>query len=247
METKEKFERAKRLYETANADQKYVLERLFPELAESEDERIRKHLIGVVELYYGNTDEQEKKDCLAWLEKQGKNNMGISEETKKELEDNLNKALEKETPESCNEFLEKQDKQKPAWSEDELKVLNEIIEDYEKANKSFGGYQARIYWLKSLRDRVLPQQKQAWSEEDERNLDWLTTVCERIHYKSDPQVAPECALILRDWLDSLKDRYTWKPSDEQMDALHYVTNFDYGGYKAILVSLYEQLKKLRKE
>ena len=38
---------------------------------ESEDEKIRKHLIGVVELYYGQTDEQEKKDCLKWLEKQG--------------------------------------------------------------------------------------------------------------------------------------------------------------------------------
>ena len=38
---------------------------------------------------------------------------------------------------------------------------------------------------------------------------------------------------------------TWKPSDEQMDALHYVTNFDYGGHKSTLVSLYEQLKKLK--
>ena len=49
-----------------------VMTRVFPELKESEGERIRKHLIGVVELYYGNTDEQEKKDCLAWLEKQAK-------------------------------------------------------------------------------------------------------------------------------------------------------------------------------
>ena len=47
------------------------------------------------------------------------------------------------------------------------------------------------------------------------------------------------------WLKSLKERYTWKPSDGQMDALHYVTNFDYGGHKATLVSLYEQLKKLK--
>lgn len=39
-------------------------------------------------------------------------------------------------------------------------------------------------------------------------------------------------------------RSKWKPSDDQIDALHYVTNFDYGGYKAALVSLYEQLKKL---
>ena len=37
--------------------------------------------------------------------------MGISEATKQKLEDNLNKALEKETAESFNKFL---DEQKPA-------------------------------------------------------------------------------------------------------------------------------------
>jgi len=68
---------------------------IFPGLVESEEERIRKRLIGVVELYYGNTDEQEKKDCLAWLEKQGKNKpQGKSalEAIKEEKVDNANKA-----------------------------------------------------------------------------------------------------------------------------------------------------------
>ena len=73
METKEKFERAKRLYETANADQKYVLERLFPELAESEDERIRQLLISFVkyDMPDNYSDDFSKEDCLAWLEEQG--------------------------------------------------------------------------------------------------------------------------------------------------------------------------------
>ena len=44
---------------------------------------------------------------------------------------------------------------------------------------------------------------------------------------------------------SLRPQSQWKSSDEQMDARHYVTNFDYGGHKATLVSLYEQLKKLK--
>ena len=51
--------------------------------------------------------------------------------------------------------------------------------------------------------------------------------------------------IVGEWDFTIKKQ--WKPSEEQMDALRYVTNFDYGGYKAILVSLYEQLKKLREE
>lgn len=39
------LEEAKRLYKTANADQRDVLEKLFPELMGSEDEKIRKTLI----------------------------------------------------------------------------------------------------------------------------------------------------------------------------------------------------------
>lgn len=72
----DKLEEAKRLYETANADQKHILERLFPELKESEDERIRKELI----LYLGDMPEDTElrngvtnRDVLVWLEKQGEN------------------------------------------------------------------------------------------------------------------------------------------------------------------------------
>ena len=74
METKEKFEEAKRLYETANADQRYVLESLFPELKGNEDERIRKALIKFFTLSDDNADYQccgvHYKDIVAWLEKQ---------------------------------------------------------------------------------------------------------------------------------------------------------------------------------
>jgi len=46
------------------------LEEIFPELKESEDERIRKHLIDIVEIYWGKTNEPGKAADLAWLEKQ---------------------------------------------------------------------------------------------------------------------------------------------------------------------------------
>lgn len=75
MDYEKKYREVKELIEDCTPDKDgYIHVRpsdIFPELAENEDEMIRKHLIGVVELYYGNTDEQEKKDCLAWLEKQG--------------------------------------------------------------------------------------------------------------------------------------------------------------------------------
>lgn len=89
---------------------------IFPELKELEDERIRKELIslfqdcidGVNHRYTGS----DSRRWLDWLKKQGKNNMGISEAIKQKLEDNLNKALEKETPESWNKFLDEQGEQK---------------------------------------------------------------------------------------------------------------------------------------
>ena len=72
MTDKEKLEEAKRLYQTANADQRYVLEILFPELKEeSEDERIRKELIDIVAKSPITFAFEDKGKVLAWLEKQG--------------------------------------------------------------------------------------------------------------------------------------------------------------------------------
>lgn len=73
MDYKEKIKEAKRLYETANADQKYVLESLFPEIRESDDERIKKSLISYLH-GLGEFDYPDKKtyhDWLKWIEKQG--------------------------------------------------------------------------------------------------------------------------------------------------------------------------------
>lgn len=46
-----------------------MVEYIFPELAESEDERIRKELIQLIS--YMHDADHRKKDWLAWLEKQG--------------------------------------------------------------------------------------------------------------------------------------------------------------------------------
>ena len=77
MDRKEKLEVAKRLYETANADQKYVLESLFPELAETEDEKIKKELIEFVKSRGGF-----KQEYIAWLEKQGEQKSASKPEPK---------------------------------------------------------------------------------------------------------------------------------------------------------------------
>ena len=70
MTEKEKFEEAKRLYKTANSDQRYVLESLFPELKESEDEKIRKAIINTIEDCSPILSPEVQKRMIAWLEKQ---------------------------------------------------------------------------------------------------------------------------------------------------------------------------------
>lgn len=65
---KDFFEGKQKMY----SDVKQTLEYLFPELAESEDERIRKYLIDFVEQYGDNYYGQvAKASAITWLEKQG--------------------------------------------------------------------------------------------------------------------------------------------------------------------------------
>ena len=70
MTHEENLEDAKRLYKSANADQRYVLKRLFPELKESEDEKIRKEII----TYLSTVEDKELIPYESWvdlIEKQG--------------------------------------------------------------------------------------------------------------------------------------------------------------------------------
>ena len=71
MEQEDKLKEAKRLYLTANDDQRYVLESLFPELRESEDERIMEAIINTIEDCSAILSSENQKRMIAWLEKQG--------------------------------------------------------------------------------------------------------------------------------------------------------------------------------
>lgn len=83
------------------------------------------------------------------------------------------------------------------------------------------------------------EQKPAWSEEGEKMIEAAL------------QFAHEYGRHgLWCWLKSLKDKCTWKPSDEQMDALYNALSLanNCGEESAFdLRTLHEQLKKLRNE
>jgi len=87
------------------------------------------------------------------------------------------------------------------------------------------------------------EQPHAWSEEDETNL-------RRTEYAVMKFFGGDCSLV--DWLrKSLKDRYTWKPSDEQMEFLkkciEAYNEVTFPTEVRVLSSLYNDLKKLREE
>ena len=155
---------------------------------ESEDEKVRKEIIGFLDMI--NKDSLEARNFIAdrygdvipddmiptwiaWLEKQGSQNLANSAKTCK-------------------------DEQNPAWSEEDEHRYSDVIYFLETAKK---------------------------------------------HYASVSEIEASIS-----WLKSLKERYTWKPSDEQMDALDnfiYAVNPDTKKYGKIIISLYDDLKKLK--
>ena len=73
---KEALERAKKMFASKRSVivEKQALETIFPELAESEDERMRKELLDYLhtrQVVEGLTDTKVKMYWIAWLEKQG--------------------------------------------------------------------------------------------------------------------------------------------------------------------------------
>ena len=96
----------------------------------------------------------------------------------------------------------------------------------------------------------LIEKKSAWSEEDEYTLKGIIDEIE-----ANKNNAPDYDIKVYDrflvWLKSLKDRVQpqsrWKPSEEQMRALHDINltgNISYAGQGQLLIELYNDLKKL---
>ena len=250
----EAIERANELNYVSDKDslQRKTVDHIFPELKESEDERISKALIyfikqseikGTIRTYLGVTE----KEMLAWLEKQDKKDEEIL--ILKDQIESLH-AARIALKEVHKIELENQGEQKPAeWritDEDMFRTAVWHIKNSISKGKPDTITKSDILdWFITFKDRVQP--KQEWSEKDETALGDALWCCKLAASFAKDENDMGNVWYAETWLKSLKERYTWKPSDEQMDALHYVTNFDYGGHKAMLVSLYEQLKKLREE
>ena len=78
-------------------------------------------------------------------------------------------------------WLEKQGEQKTAWSEEDEEMCQETIDWFEKkcfpyALENENPARESIKWLKSLKNRVLPQPKQEWSEEEQVSEEFINAL-----------------------------------------------------------------------
>ena len=134
--------------------------------------------------------------------------------------------------------------QKQEWSEEDEKRLNAVIELLENTSAIHPNYSHRklIIWLQDLR----PQSKQEWSEEDEANFKWFDKFFRAESVIANGRDIPQDKYL---WFKSLRPQKNWKPSEEQMDALRYCYKYwsMRDGYKEVLESLYNDLKKLKED
>lgn len=223
---KEALERAKIAYKDEDRHLKATLERIFPVLKESEDEMIRKGLIEhLKELKEQSVEGSHLKRpehydaWIAWLEKHKKvdQKFNIGDTVcRKFYEDHTIKRIYYD----CND---------PVYvckNEEGLESHIPFSEQDEWELKETTNVKA----TKDTPNKVQPQPKQDWSEEDEKM--WLQIINEIEAIKSNSSTIFEknIAQDKIDWLKSLKDRVQPQPNQEWSEedeknwrhCLHYI-------------------------
>lgn len=94
-----------------------------------------------------------------------------------------------------------------------------------------------LVWLEKQRDK-----KPTWSEEDMAMLDSAIAFVEHSAFTT---IGKGKSSVVA-WLKSLKDRYTWKPSDEQMEICETPSN-SIKKIMPILKFFYQDLEKPMEE
>lgn len=169
----EAIERAESIYnETAipSATTKGICTYIFPELKESEDERISGNIIATIHLYYGEPLEYEAKEMIAWLEKQCEQKIKTPDESLGIDSDTYNKI--------ADECI--YGEQKPDWSEEieaAISLLKHIAEEQEKdyCPHNANALRKAAQYLESIR----PQNTWKPSDEHMNTLEYYmhTLVC----------------------------------------------------------------------
>ena len=227
-----------------------VLEDLFPELRESEDERVRKAILHLVksqkEQHFGiaTYDDINWLDMIAWLEKQGEQNKQHLYDIIIVLWDLLDKIdtfadLQIDDTNPDNPFRKIEDITQERHKFVKSDGYNLFIENFMITNdKNFEKQGEQKI------DEIQLQPKQEWSEEDEHCIELLLPIIDS------SSLIPKNRKKCKEFLNSLKPH--WKPSEEQMEALkNFIEAVETSNYAQLylqwltgLKSLYNDIKTL---
>ena len=244
----------------------------------SEWNDVVKCLINGMKFYYEDNEEAtwgtEKfsmrvKDILSWLEKQcgekpaNKVEARFGTNVAKEIftdsyesdDENVRKwllNLVQSLPDKGLIFSSYDDIEKAkvlAWIEKQDPKKHE--EELEKAYKTADEVQYKRGYEDAAKDMEKQgEQEPAWNEEDEDMLKSILATCELYEQTVDSSPGKHLLEMQKVWLKSLKERCTWKPSDEQITVLELASKYERVFTPKqidILIGLKEQLKKLRGE
>ncbi len=182
---KEKYENAIKIAkQNPNAFVKDVVDKIFPELKESEDERIRGRLINLVKMSneVGGfaLHKWEADEMIAWLEKQGEQKPEWSEEdetgwtnTMIMIKECASNHYTKDSIKLVVDWLTSLKDRvvpQPQWSDEDEEIHRKCICAMRASACGFPEEEKFVEqvdnWLKSLKDRI--QSKQEWSELKEK-------------------------------------------------------------------------------
>ena len=213
-----------------------ALESLIPELSESEDERIRKKLIGIfTNESMCNIYGLKSKDVLAYLERQKEQKPAEWSEEEKRCLDEAIETLDKLGYDGMADNLKHLHPQpKQEWGEEDenaRRYIHELI-SFGYTHK-FMDAQTAADMKEWINKSIRPQPKVEWSEEDKENIESICSRLDSLLYTEDMvekiNIVGEIA-----WLKSL--RPSWKPNDEDEvrlinTTISFLDDFKKKGYE----------------
>ena len=243
----EALEKAKKLrngFEGYNANVA-IIEQIFPELRESEDERIRKAIIHYI-LYEtkGNISEATEHVWVTWLEKQKEPTIGAkSERVIKAARRVLNNWLYGDVSADVSGDLTELEYAIREYDGEEKQKEQESAECMADSIKFDEGFKTgREVGFREGVESVKPAE---WSEDEDQLIGFIFDLLNDLEWSKDYAMSKKECL---ERLNSL--RPSWKPSEEQIKVLSWAANgmvdksIAAPEMRAVLRELYEQLKKL---
>ena len=243
MTREEAMEIVKRLYNDSLflEKDKEAMSTLVPELVESEDERIRKDIIALIELFTDGSavspgSRTTKEEALEWLEKQkeeeGYEAIPVESTLEYKLGFKAGRDFEKQRERESFSFnepynpddyevvmegnatgLKKKERNPAEWDElqSDFKSINEAFEDGKKEVVAH----PEKYGLCDC------EPKPEWGEKDEKKLKETLALIETIE---DINKAKDGFLNVKIWLESLPKRFVLQPKKEWNDNDEHILN-----------------------